>query len=61
MFGGEKQYGVEVLEPYQTLADNSKALNILDWNPKGDLPTWIKKYKKELGSIIKFNRRTSLG
>ena len=49
MFGGEKQYGVEVLEPYQTLADNSKALNILDWNPKGDLPTWIKKYKKELG------------
>ena len=48
MFGGEKQYGVKVLEPYQTLADNSKAREILKWNPKGDLPTWIKKYKKEL-------------
>ena len=49
MFGGEKQYGVEVLEPFLTLADNSKAKNILDWNPKGDLPTWIETYKKELG------------
>jgi len=49
MFGGEKQYGVEVLEPFLTLADNSKAKNILNWNPTGDLPTWIKKYKKELG------------
>ncbi len=49
MFGGEKQYGVKVLEPFQTLADNSKAKNILNWNPTGDLPTWIEKYKKELG------------
>ena len=49
MFGGEKQYGVEVLEPFLTLADNLKAKNILNWNPTGDLPTWIKKYKKELG------------
>ena len=48
MFGGEKQYGVEVLEPFLTLADNSKAKEILNWNPKGNLPTWIKKYKKEL-------------
>ena len=49
MFGGEKTYGVEVLEPFQTLADNSKAKNTLGWNPQGDLPTWIKQYKKELG------------
>jgi UDP-glucose 4-epimerase len=49
MFGGEKIYGVEVLEPFQTLADNSKAKDILGWTPKGDLPTWIKQYKKELG------------
>ena len=49
MFGGEKQYGVEVLEPFQTLADNSKANLDLGWIPTGDLPTWIKKYKKDLG------------
>ena len=49
MFGGEKQYGVEVLEPFLTLADNSKARLELDWTPTGDLPVWIKKYKKELG------------
>ena len=49
MFGGERQYGVEVLEPFLTLADNTKAKEILDWEPTGDLPTWIKKYKKELG------------
>lgn len=49
MFGGEKLYGNKVIEPFQTLADNSKALLMLDWDPKGDLPTWIKKYKQELG------------
>tara|TARA_B100000424_G_scaffold224078_1_gene183823 strand:- start:72 stop:866 length:795 start_codon:yes stop_codon:yes gene_type:complete len=49
MFGGEKAEGEKVLEPFQTLADNSKAKNILNWNPTGDLPTWIEKYKKDLG------------
>ena len=49
MFGGEKTYGNKVLEPFQTLADNSKAKNILSWNPKGNLVSWIEKYKKELG------------
>ncbi len=49
MFGGKKQYGNKVIEPFETLADNSKAKNILNWNPTGDLPSWIKKYKQELG------------
>ena len=49
MLGGKKSYGNKVIEPFQTLADNSKADLILNWKPKGDLPTWIKKYKKELG------------
>ena len=49
MFGGKKQYGNKVIEPFETLADNFLARNILNWNPTGDLPTWIKKYKKELG------------
>jgi len=49
MFGGQKTQGAQVLEPFQSLADNSKACLLLDWNPKGDLPKWIKKYKEELG------------
>ena len=49
MFGGEKQYGIKVIEPFKTLADNSKAKSILGWFPKGDLPSWIKKYKIDLG------------
>ena len=49
MLGGEKSYGNKVIEPFQTLANNSKAKKILNWNPKGDLPIWIETYKKELG------------
>ena len=49
MFGGKKIYGEKRIEPFQTLADNKKAEKILGWVPKGNLPTWIKKYKKELG------------
>jgi len=49
MLGGEKQYGNKVIEPFRTLADNSKADLILNWKPKGDLPSWIEKYKKDLG------------
>jgi len=49
MLGGEKQYGNKVIEPFRTLADNSKARLMLNWEPKGNLPTWIKKYKKDLG------------
>ena len=49
MLGGNKTYGKTVKEPFQTLADNSKANLMLDWQPKGDLPTWIKKYKMDLG------------
>lgn len=48
-FGGPKQYGEPRLEPFETLADNAKAKNILGWKPKGDLMTWIGKYKKDLG------------
>tara|TARA_R110002153_G_scaffold137_3_gene860 strand:+ start:172 stop:1083 length:912 start_codon:yes stop_codon:yes gene_type:complete len=49
MFGGEKQYGNKVLEPSKTLADNTKAKTILNWDPQGDLPSWIEQYKQELG------------
>ena len=49
MFGGEKTYGEKRFEPHETLADNKKARKVLKWNPVGDLPIWIKKYKEELG------------
>ena len=49
MFGGESIQGKKVLEPFQTLADNNKAHQILGWQPKGDLMSWINKYKEEIG------------
>ena len=49
MLGGEKTYGEKRIEPFETLADNTKAQEELGWDPQGDLPTWINKYKKELG------------
>ena len=49
MFGGEKRYGEKRLEPYETLADNSKAREILGWKPQGNLGRWIKEYKESLG------------
>ena len=49
MFGGEKRYGEKRLEPFETLADNKKARDILNWSPKGNLLKWIKNYKIELG------------
>ena len=48
MFGGETVKGKDVLEPFQTLADNSKANLILNWVPQGNLRTWVKNYKKIL-------------
>lgn len=49
MMGGEKTYGYPRIEPFETLADNTKARNILGWHPTGDLPSWIDQYKKTLG------------
>jgi len=49
MLGGEKSYGNKVIEPFQTLTDNTKAKRLLNWNPQGDLPSWIEIYKQELG------------
>ena len=49
MLGGKKSYGNKVTEPFETLADNSKAALILDWKPKGNLIKWIEQYKKDIG------------
>lgn len=49
MFGGKKVYGEKRIEPFETLADNTKAKLNLGWKPEGDLKKWIINYKKELG------------
>jgi UDP-glucose 4-epimerase len=49
MMGGQKTYGFPRIEPYETLADNTKAKRILKWKPIGNLTNWIKKYKIDLG------------
>jgi len=46
MFGGEKQYGNKVIEPFETLADIAKIDLDLNWRPKGKLNEWIKNYLK---------------
>ncbi len=35
------------LEPKETLADTSRARKLLGWEPKVNLPDWIREYKKE--------------
>lgn len=48
MFGGEIEYIGSVLEPNETLACITKAKELLDWEPKGNLKEWVKKYKQYL-------------
>ena len=48
MMGGEKSYGNRVIEPFETLADNTKVKRVLGWEPKGNLIQWIKNYMEKL-------------
>ena len=48
MMGGEKSYGNRVIEPFETLADNTKVKRVLGWEPKGNLKQWIKNYMEKL-------------
>lgn len=41
IIGGEKEYIGDRLEPRETLADNSKAKELLDWEPKTDIKDWL--------------------
>jgi len=38
----------KVIEPFETLADNSKIKNVLGWNPVGDITSYIQKFKIQL-------------
>jgi|TARA_R110000824_G_scaffold134174_1_gene297081 UDP-glucose 4-epimerase len=51
LFNGEKLYIKERLEPRETLADNSKAKELLGWTPTVSVEDWAPKYKKDLGII----------
>lgn len=49
MIGGTKITVDPVIEPRETLADNSLAKSLLGWEPTMDLEKWIPKYKKDCG------------
>lgn len=49
MIGGPIVYGEKRIEPKETLADNSLAKKLLDWEPTVELSDWIVEYKKEMG------------
>ena len=51
MIGGPVKFIGKRIEPRETLADNSLAKKLLGWEPKVDLPDWIKQYKKEIGLL----------
>ena len=52
MIGGVKDYGEERLEPYETLADNSKAKKVLGWSPKGNLKKFIENNLWSLNELL---------
>ena len=49
MIGGDRITVDLVVEPRETLADNTKAHELLDWKPTMIIEDWVKQYKKELG------------
>ncbi len=49
MIGGPTKDIPPRIEPRETLADNSLAKKLLDWEPTVDLPDWLEGYKKEMG------------
>lgn len=49
MIGGPTIKVKPVIEPRETLADNTKAKNLLGWEPQVIIEEWVPKYKKDLG------------
>jgi UDP-glucose 4-epimerase len=49
MIGGPTEAMPARIEPRETLADTSLALELLGWEPKMGLPAWLDGYKKEMG------------
>jgi len=49
LIGGETITVDPVVEPRETLADNSLAKSLLNWEPSMNLEDWIPQYKKDCG------------
>ena len=49
MIGGDKVNVEPVIEPKETLANNSLAEELLGWKPTQNIEDWIPKYKEEMG------------
>ena len=49
MMGGSRVHVKPVIEPKETLADNSKAKRMLGWKTTTKIEDWIIKYKEEIG------------
>ena len=49
LIGGPKTHVEPVIEPRETLADNTKAKNLLGWSPTINIEDCVPKYKKDLG------------
>ncbi len=49
MIGGERVHLEPRIEPMETLADNSKARELLGWKPTMKIEDWVVGYKKDLG------------
>ena len=49
LIGGDRVNVDPVIEPKETLADNSKAKEYLGWKPTTKIEEWFPKWKKEIG------------
>ena len=49
MMGGSRVGVKAVIEPRETLADNTKVKNILGWKPTTKIEDWIETYKEKIG------------
>ena len=49
LIGGERIHREPVIEPFATLADNTKAKELLGWESKQNFEEWVSKYKQDLG------------
>ncbi len=49
MIGGDRVNVDPVVEPKETLADNSLARELLGWKPTGNVEKWISEYRKVIG------------
>jgi UDP-glucose 4-epimerase len=49
MIGGPTEEVEPVIEPKETLADNSLARELLGWKPTGNVEKWISEYRVLMG------------